>query len=112
MFSLMACYYTMSESSYSRTGLFAEMLSLVQTSVQTIFILNAWWRRAKGQHQNRTKPGREIITFLLVANMAIWIINTLIKNRASFRPTHLDFFGEWSWTIITHTSMPLAIFYR
>jgi Otopetrin len=112
MFSIIGCYYTMDENAYSRNGFISEILSLLQTSIQTIFILNAWWRRAKGNHQNRTKPGRELITFLLVANMAIWFINTLIKNRATFRTTHLSFFGEWSWTIITHTSMPLAIFYR
>lgn len=112
MFSIMACYFTMDETNYNRYGLFAEILSIIQTTVQTIFILNAWWRRTKGNHQNKTKPGREIITFLLVANMAIWFINTLIKNRASFRESHLEFFGVWAWTIITHTSMPLSIFYR
>lgn len=108
----MGCWFTIDENAYSRSGLFSEAFSLLQTSIQTIFILNAWWRRTKGNHQNRTKPGREIITFLLVANMAIWFINTLIKNRASFRQSHLEFFGIWAWTIITHTSMPLAIFYR
>jgi Otopetrin len=112
MFSALGCYFTIDENTYSRTGLYAEIISLLQTSIQTIFILNAWWRRTKGSHQNKTKPGREVITFLLVANMAIWFINTLIKNRASFRHSHLDFFGVWSWTIITHTSMPLSIFYR
>ena len=112
MFSIMGCYFTMSENDYSTMGLLSELLSLIQTSIQTIFILNAWWRRTKGHLQDRTKPGREIITFLLVANMAIWFINTLIKNRAGFRHSHLDFFGVWAWTIITHTSMPLAIFYR
>lgn len=93
-------------------GLVAEVFSLTQTSLQTIFILNAWWRRCKGSQQNRLKPGREIITFLLVANMSLWFINTLIKQRASFRPSHLEFFGTWAWTIITHVAMPLAIFYR
>lgn len=112
MFSIMGCYFTMGDNNHSRNGLISEVLSLLQTSLQTIFILNAWWRRTKGNQQNKTKPGREIITFLLVANMAIWFINTLIKNRASFRQSHLDFFGTWSWTVITHMSMPLAIFYR
>ena len=112
MFSILGSYFTMNENSYSGNGLIAELLSLFQTSIQTIFILNAWWRRTKGKQQDRTKPGREIITFLLVANMAIWFINTLIKNRASFRQSHMDFFGIWAWTIITHVSMPLSIFYR
>jgi hypothetical protein len=58
-------------------GFFAEIMSLLQTSLQTLFILNVSWRRCRGQQQNRTKPGREIVTFLLVANMALWFINTL-----------------------------------
>lgn len=116
MFSIMGSYFTRNDdglpNGYGLNGLLSEVMSLIQTSFQTIFILNAWWRRTKGAQQNRTKPGREIITFLLIANMAIWFINTLIKNRASFRTTHLNFFGIWAWTIITHVSMPLAIFYR
>lgn len=90
----------------------AEVFCLVQTCAQTMFIFNAWYRRCKSARQTRAKPGRETITFLLVANMALWFINTLVKNRAMFRPTHLRFFGAWAWTIITHVSMPLAIFYR
>ncbi|XP_055685221.1 proton channel OtopLc-like [Lutzomyia longipalpis] len=114
IFSIIGNFFSISDGSGEggMEGLIAEVICLGETSLQTIFILNAWWRRCKGAQQNRTKPGREIVTFLLVANMAIWFLNTLVKNRASFRPTHLSFFGVWAWTIITHVSMPLAIFYR
>ncbi|GAB0087069.1 Otopetrin [Sergentomyia squamirostris] len=116
IFSIIGNYFAIADSDGSGSGgaegLIAEVICLAETSLQTIFILNAWWRRCKGAQQNRTKPGREIVTFLLVANMAMWFLNTLVKNRASFRPTHLSFFGVWAWTIITHVSMPLAIFYR
>lgn len=84
----------------------------MQTSLQTLFVLNTWWRRCRSAKENRKKPGREMVTFLLVANIAMWSINALVKSRAIFRRTHLEFFGDWSWTIITHVSMPLAIFYR
>ncbi|KFB37965.1 AGAP000075-PA-like protein [Anopheles sinensis] len=113
MFSIVGSYFSMQQDVLgAREALVAELFSLIQTSIQTLFILNAVWRRCRGAQQNRTKPGREIVTFLLVANMAMWFINTLIKGRASFRPSHLDFFGTWAWTVITHVSMPLAIFYR
>jgi Otopetrin len=116
MFSIMGSYFTMKNPEVDNYGseyaFFAEILNLLQTTIQTIFILNAWWRRCKGAQQNHQKPGREVITFLLISNMAIWFISTLIKSRASFRPTHLEFFGIWAWTVITHISMPLAIFYR
>lgn len=90
MFSIMGCYFSMVDNHPGgQDGLIAEILSLIQTSIQTLFILNASWRRCKGQQQNREKPGRQIVTFLLVANMSMWFINTLIKGRASFRPTHV-----------------------
>jgi hypothetical protein len=101
----------------------------------------------------KKKPGREVVTFLLVCNLAMWAINSLETNRADSHPiqarfnwiykfnfvyqtgfTHLIFYikpdlqvwfihiqpdlqvrfygGEWAWPIITHVSMPLAIFYR
>lgn len=110
MFSMIGCYFSIRQGGLY--GLIAETFSIVQTSMQTLFILNTWWRRCRSARENRIKPGREICTFLLVANMSIWSINALVKNRAMFRRTHLQFFGEWSWTIITHVSMPLAIFYR
>ncbi|XP_045526888.1 proton channel OtopLc-like isoform X2 [Pieris brassicae] len=113
MFSLIGCHHTMDKKNSSGlTGFFSEFLSLNQTTLQSLFIIDAWWRRSNTSEQRRNKPGRQLVTFLLVANMAMWTINTLEKNRAEFRPAHLEFYGPWAWTIITHVSMPLAIFYR
>ncbi|KAH0999642.1 hypothetical protein HUJ04_006030 [Dendroctonus ponderosae] len=86
--------------------------SLLQTTCQTIFILDASRRTCSTPDQIRKKPGREIVTFLLVTNLAMWAINTLEKSRAESHPIQLHFYGLWAWTIITHVSMPLAIFYR
>ncbi|RVE41839.1 hypothetical protein evm_013504 [Chilo suppressalis] len=113
MFSLIGSHHTLNKGNGGGlTGFFAEFLSLNQTILQSLFIIDAWWRRCNTSEHRRMKPGRQLVTFLLVANMAMWAINTLEKNRAEFRPAHLDFYGPWAWTIITHVSMPLAIFYR
>lgn len=119
MFSIIGSYMAITfvgdepmESSGAVEAIVAEVFGLVQTCAQTIFILNSWYRRLDTARQSREMPGRETVTFLLVANMSMWIVNTLAKGRASFRPTHLRIFGAWAWTIITHVSMPLAIFYR
>ncbi|KAJ6638666.1 Proton channel OtopLc [Pseudolycoriella hygida] len=111
MFSIMGSYFTLDDE-HGIDGLVSEIMGLLQTSLQTLFILNGCWRRCRGAEQQRTKPGREIVTFLLISNTAMWFINTLIKGRAGFRPTHLHLYGIWAWTVITHVSMPLAIFYR
>ncbi|KAK4887195.1 hypothetical protein RN001_003466 [Aquatica leii] len=110
IFSIIGCYFTISYS--SPAGLMTEVFSFIQTCLQTMFVLDGWWRRCRNLQQTKRKPGRELVTFLIIANMAMWTINTMEKNRAEFRPSHLHFFGNWAWTIITHISMPLAIFYR
>lgn len=92
--------------------LITALASLVQTTCQTIFILDASRRKCATPEQIRKKPARQIVTFLLVTNLAMWAINTLEKSRAESHPIQLHFYGLWAWTIITHVSMPLAIFYR
>ncbi|XP_076176724.1 proton channel OtopLc [Ptiloglossa arizonensis] len=89
-------------------SLFTDLLALMQSTSQTLLIKIAWGRRCS----RNNKPGKELITFLIVVNIALWTVNTLEKSRAGVRPDHLQFFGVWAWTIITHVSMPLAIFYR
>ncbi|XP_043253183.1 proton channel OtopLc-like [Colletes gigas] len=89
-------------------SLFTDLLALMQSTSQTLLIKIAWGRRCS----RNDKPGKELITFLIVVNIALWTVNTLEKSRAGVRPDHLQFFGVWAWTIITHVSMPLAIFYR
>ncbi|XP_063988619.1 proton channel OtopLc-like isoform X2 [Diachasmimorpha longicaudata] len=86
----------------------ADFISLVQSTSQTLLIKIAWRR----QSTSNAKPGKELITFLIVMNIALWIVNSFEKSRADVRPEHLEFFGVWAWTIITHVSMPLAIFFR
>lgn len=86
-----------------------DVLALVQSTCQTLLVKIAWRRRCTTGNE---KPGKELITFLIVVNIALWTVNTLEKSRAGVRPDHLRLFGVWAWTIITHVSMPLAIFYR
>ncbi|XP_058796370.1 proton channel OtopLc-like [Phymastichus coffea] len=86
----------------------ADLMAMLQSTTQTLLIKIAWRRRSRTDE----KPGKELITFLIVVNIAMWTVNTLEKSRAGVRPDHLEFFGVWAWTIITHVSMPLAIFYR
>lgn len=85
---------------------------LLQATLQTIFILDASRRIAMNKDQSDRKPGREMITFLLVCNFAMWAINTLETRRADSNPVQMHFYGFWAWTIITHVTTPLTIFYR
>lgn len=88
------------------------LLSLIQLLLQTLFIIDASHRSPDTTEQAERKPGREVVTFLMVTNLAMWLINTLENSRGDSHPVQLEFYGIWAWTIITDISMPLAIFYR
>lgn len=110
VFTIIGGHFTIKKS--TPLVLVTALASLVQLLFQTLFILDASKRSASTAEQMKRKPGREVVTFLLVTNLAMWSINTLEKSRADSHPVQLKFYGVWAWTIITHISMPLAIFYR
>lgn len=49
MFSIIGCYFSIGKGGFY--GLVAEVFSIVQTSMQTLFILNTWWRRCRSSRE-------------------------------------------------------------
>lgn len=108
-FNILAACLNRKDDTTSRVEcLIDEVCGLLQTSLQTLLILSACKKRCP----ENSKPGREPVLFLLVTNIAMWIINTFVKGRILFNKSHMEFYGIWAWNTMTHTSMPLAIFYR
>lgn len=116
LFQILGGYYSlqsgMNGDPWRVLRLVTPIAALVQSSSQTILVLDAWRRRCGTPSQIRRKPGRELVTFLLIANLALWGINRLKNNNAEFHPMQMEFYGVWAWTVITHVSMPLVVCYR
>ncbi|KAF6200214.1 hypothetical protein GE061_006517 [Apolygus lucorum] len=114
MFSAIAAYLTLDDRSSRspRTVLLMSSCGILQSTLQTLFIVDAWWRRCTTSQNSKEKPARQLVTFLLLTNVAMWSINHLESARANFQPIELGFYGIWAWSIITQISMPLAVFYR
>ena len=111
MFSLIGAQFFGNTKS-TQLVLINAIACIVQATLQTTFILDASKRYCHNTEQSRQKPGRESVTFLLVCNFAMWAINTLETRRADSNPVQMQFYGFWAWTIITHVTTPLTIFYR
>ncbi len=58
------------------------------------------------------KPGRQLITFLLFANITLWILDTFMTHNWITQDLQLKFYGLLAWGIISRISLPLLIFYR
>jgi len=62
--------------------------------------------------QADAKPGRALVTLLLLLNLSQWIVCIFEEKKAEELPLHADFYGHLPWSIISHLCIPLVIFYR
>jgi large subunit ribosomal protein L18 len=113
LFQIIGAYFSMDMAPrWAIMRIITPVAALVQSMSQTILVLDAWKRRCNTKEQTDQKPGKQLITFLLIANLAMWVVNRLKNNRVEFHPLQAEFYGVWAWTIITHISMPLVVCYR
>lgn len=94
------------------TSLISASLQIIQSSVQTLLILECLRRYASENSSYARKPGRELITILLILNICLWIIDTLSGKRYTVKDYLIDYYGTLKWSIINAFSAPIAIFYR
>lgn len=98
---------------YTARGAFTivtNILMMVQAALQTIFLFPAMRMSARKEQSN--KPGREFVTFLLLCNFCLWVVNTFETIRPEHNSVQISIYGEDAWAIFVHISVPLAIFYR
>ena len=89
----------------------ASIITLLQGIMQSIFIVDGLQRYAKTKEQATRKPGRGIITFLIVANVISWVYKTLMPKKTVVQD-EADFYGSPAWPIILNISLPLLLFFR
>ena len=86
------------------------LLTLLQVMIQTPLIVDGL-RRCSSSERTDAKLGKEILMFLIMANLVVYIYETLML-KTNVYSTELDFFGYAAWTLLSHMTLPLCIFYR
>ncbi|CAL1288444.1 unnamed protein product [Larinioides sclopetarius] len=102
-------------SEYQKKSTIRIVMSILiptQVILQTPFIIDGLRRCSKSQSLRYKKPGREVVTFLIVCNLATWLINTFEAKSVESHYGLNAFFGEFVWMFVTHTCLPLMLFYR
>lgn len=88
------------------------LLSVIEVTVQMLFISDMSRRRVNTIEQDRVKPGRQAVTFLLITNMTLWLVYTFEMQKVEANPVQLNFYGFLPWAIVQRITLPLCIFYR
>ncbi|XP_076319583.1 proton channel OtopLc-like [Tachypleus tridentatus] len=87
-------------------------LTLLQVTLQSLLIADMFCRSAHLSEQEQQKPGRQIVTFLIISNLTLWIIYTFQMQKVEASPVEREFYGVMGWAVITRVTLPLSIFYR
>lgn len=107
IFSLIPAGYN-----HSWLNMAAILAQLIQILIQTPFIIDGLRRCSNAAVLRRTKPGRELVTFLIIANVSVWLFLTFSVKTAYTGDERYIFYGYTLWNILNHISLPLIMFYR
>ncbi|XP_053200575.1 proton channel OtopLc-like isoform X2 [Panonychus citri] len=88
--------------------LITSTLTIIQVTLQSLFISDVVCRKRTSLKQ----PGRQLITFLLIANLTLWVIYTFEMQKVEASPVQLRIYGFSTWALIVRITLPLSIFYR
>uniref|UniRef100_A0A0K0DC08 Uncharacterized protein n=1 Tax=Angiostrongylus cantonensis TaxID=6313 RepID=A0A0K0DC08_ANGCA len=90
---------------------FVHIFRLIQVGTQTFLIYLAARVRV-GASNKQNQPGKQAITFLLVANLSIFLMNLFESEKPGISESIIDFYGKRSWVFLVRSFSPLTIFYR
>uniref|UniRef100_A0A914Z888 Uncharacterized protein n=1 Tax=Panagrolaimus superbus TaxID=310955 RepID=A0A914Z888_9BILA len=87
----------------------ARILRIIQSIFQTFLI--AFASKLKSTDPDR-HPGRQTITFLIILNMAMFIYQWFISDKAGTYEGVISLYGEESWAFFVSIFSPLTVFFR
>uniref|UniRef100_A0A8R1DM71 Uncharacterized protein n=2 Tax=Caenorhabditis japonica TaxID=281687 RepID=A0A8R1DM71_CAEJA len=88
---------------------FVFVIRMIQVVVQAAFILTTSRLRCMTKYSIKHKPGKEIITFLLVSNVTLFVFHTFEGMKSSFGFSSK---AATEYNYIIYAVGPLLVFYR
>lgn len=88
------------------------IVMFIQVTIQTPLIMDGLRRCSNTKKLRRSKPGRELLMFLLIANVGMWLLYTFSYKSPESLDERYAFYGKVLWSILGHVSLPLIMFYR
>ena len=85
------------------------ILTIMFAILQSCFILQGLQTHTTCKEYQRNKPGRETVTFLVVANIAMWLYSSFTNELVTYEVSR--YYGS-AWPIISSLCKPLGLFFR
>jgi len=87
------------------------LAELIEVTVQLLFIADLKHKRIS-REVGAKKHGRNIVTFLLITNLGLWITYNFEIQKVNATPDQMEFYGFLPWVVIQRLTLPLCVFFR
>ena len=88
------------------------IFSFIESTLQSILIINGLSMFTKDQHNLKHKPARSLITLLILIDVSLWLSETLNVKKFHMSIVQLEYYNIIFWSITSSIKSPLAIFFR
>ena len=95
-----------------KISLTIQLVSIVESTLQSILIINALKMFSKDKQTKKSKPARSLITLLILINVSLWLFETVIVKKYDMNMIQLVYYDIIFWSIASSIATPLTIFFR
>ena len=89
-----------------------QILAILEATFHSYVIVNALKMYSKDTQTKLNKPGRSLVTLLILVDVSMWLSETFSVKKYDMNGTQLEYYDIIFWSIVSSISSPLAIFFR
>lgn len=111
-YTIMAVLNNGIESKTEILLLLIQIMTIVESTLQSILIIDCLKMYSKDEKLKKTKPGRSLITVLILIDVSLWLYETFSAKKYDMNTIQLGYYDIIFWSIISSIASPLGIFFR
>ena len=97
--------------SVNALSIFSHVMNIIQGLFQTTFVMSGLQKCSPSKELQEQKPGRGVVTFLVITNVAQWVFRTFQVKELSLAGL-VGVYGPIAWPLIMNITLPLQLFFH
>ncbi len=111
-YTIMAVLNNGLESKIEYLLLAIQIATILESTFQSILIIDCLKMFSKDIYLKRTKPGRSLLTVLILIDVSLWLYETFSAKKYDMNTIQLGYYDIIFWSIISSITTPIGIFFR
>ena len=89
-----------------------QIITILESTMQSILIIDCLKMYTKDKELKKTKPGRSLLTVLILIDVSLWLSETFSVKKYDMNTVQLEYYDIIFWSIASSIASPLGIFFR